>query len=97
MPDYHPGMIRWAKSIIFKSMQCSKEASHHDDERLKKLLTIELNSKTLDGRQLTHRRLETLMLVTGLNRKETIRLLREIGARPSGRFRAEIWTLRPKR
>lgn len=65
-------------------------------ERLKTILRSEMTQDTLDGRQLTHRRLETLMLVTGLSKKETVRLLRDIGARPSSRHGSKIWTLKPK-
>jgi hypothetical protein len=55
-----------------------------------------MNSKAIDGRPVTHRRIETLMLITRIDKRRTIRLLREIGARPSSRFGSGIWTMRPK-
>lgn len=63
-------------------------------ERLKAILKFELALTQVDGRPVTHRRLESLMLATGAGKKETVRLLREIGARPSGRHGDRIWTLR---
>lgn len=72
------------------------ESAEERAERLRVILRSEMTRDTLDGRQVTHRRLETLMLVTGTDKKETMRLLRDIGARPSSRHGAKIWTMQPK-
>lgn len=91
-------MVQWIKGFISNYARfCKNRVRKTNNEKLKQALLLEMNSKSLDGRPLTHRRIETLMLVTGLGKKETIRLLREIGARPSGRFGAGIWTMKPKR
>ena len=66
------------------------------EEKLKTILRMEMTQDTLDGRQVTHRRLESLVLATGAGKKETIRTLRAIGARPSSRHGSKIWTLKPK-
>lgn len=61
--------------------------------RLKAVLTAELSQTQVDGRPVTHRRLESLIRATGAGKRETIQLLREIGARPSRRRGSELWTL----
>ncbi len=63
-------------------------------EKARGILTLELSQQWTDGKPVSHRRLESLMLAAGTGRKETIRLLREIGARPSSRRSgARLWTL----
>jgi len=57
------------------------------------ILDHELKQKKLSGEPVGHRRLKTLMLAAGTSRSKTIRLLRELGARPSSRKGEELWTL----
>ncbi|MDB6136154.1 MAG: hypothetical protein JWM59_4397 [Verrucomicrobiales bacterium] len=61
--------------------------------RLKAVLTAELSQTQVDGRPVTHRRLESLIRATGAGKRETVQLLREIGARPSRRRGSELWTM----
>jgi hypothetical protein len=65
-------------------------------EQVKSILRTELETHRVDGKPVTHRRLESLMLTAGTPRRQTIQLLREIGARPSKRRGAKFWTLKPK-
>ena len=60
--------------------------------KAKEVLEAELRSRRIDGKPVTHRRLETLMLSAGTQKRETVRLLRELGARPSSRHGSRLWT-----
>jgi len=57
------------------------------------VLGHELRQQKLNGEPVGHRRLKTLMLAAGTSRGKTIRLLKELGARPSSRKGEELWTL----
>ncbi|MES2708817.1 MAG: hypothetical protein V4726_19640 [Verrucomicrobiota bacterium] len=71
-----------------------KQAIKAMQEKARIILTSELSQQWTDGKPVSHRRLESLMLAADTDRKETIRLLREIGARPSSRRGgARLWTL----
>ncbi|RYD38115.1 MAG: hypothetical protein EOP86_01745 [Verrucomicrobiaceae bacterium] len=61
--------------------------------KLKAVLTAELSQTQVDGRPVTHRRLESLIRATGAGKRETVQLLREIGARPSRRRGSDLWTM----
>lgn len=63
-------------------------------ERLKAILRAELNRTQVDGKPISHRRLESLMQTTETSKRETVILLRQIGARPSSRHGSKVWTLR---
>lgn len=67
-------------------------ASRERLQRAREVLSAELRNRRVDGKPVTHRRLETLMLAAGTGRKETVRLLRELGARPSSRHGEKLWT-----
>ncbi|MES2708790.1 MAG: hypothetical protein V4726_19500 [Verrucomicrobiota bacterium] len=60
--------------------------------KAREVLSAELKSTRVDGKPVTHRRLETLMLAAGTGKQETIRLLRGLGARPSSRHGLRLWT-----
>ncbi len=89
-------MLSFLKNLLksgkLSSIQEEKEDPVVRSERLRALLLAELSQTQVDGRPVTHRRLESLMLATGTGKTETIRLLREIGARPSSRRGAKLWT-----
>jgi hypothetical protein len=63
-------------------------------ERLKAILRSELSRTQVDGRPVSHRRLESLMQATETGKRETVILLRQIGARPSSRHGSKVWTMR---
>lgn len=63
-------------------------------ERLKAILKAELSRTQVDGRPVSHRRLESLMQAAETGKRETVLLLRQIGARPSSRHGNKVWTLR---
>lgn len=58
------------------------------------MLLAELQTVRVDGKPVTHRRLESLMLTAGTGKRQTKKLLRAIGARPSKRRGAKFWTLK---
>lgn len=94
-------MLSFLRNLLTRGLRPSgisndDESPENREERLRAILRGEMTRDTLDGRQVTHRRLETLMLVTGGDKKETVRLLRDIGARPSSRHGSKIWTMKPK-
>ena len=62
-------------------------------ETARSVLLREMKHERIDGRPVTHRRLESLMTAAGTSKRDTIRLLKEIGARPSGRHGTKVWTL----
>jgi hypothetical protein len=65
------------------------------EELVRRILREELVLTGRDGNLKTHRSLVSLMNMTGTGKRETIRLLREIGARTSTRFGDnKVWTLR---
>lgn len=92
-------MIRFAKSCFRRLRPRSVEEKRSADtreEKARKVLLSELSQRRTDGKAVSHRRLETLMLAANTQRSETIRLLRKIGARPSSRWGEKWWTLNPK-
>ena len=62
-------------------------------ENARAVLLLEMKHERIDGRPVTHRRLESLMSAAGTGKRDTIRLLKEIGARPSGRHGTKVWTI----
>lgn len=70
-----------------------KEATRAKEEETQSILRAELGQTRIDGKAISHRRLETLMLASNTDRKTAIRLLRKLGARPSKSRGAAWWTL----
>ncbi|MDB6133410.1 MAG: hypothetical protein JWM59_1653 [Verrucomicrobiales bacterium] len=71
-------------------------ANRDRTEKAQRVLLSELSRQRTDGAPVSHRRLESLMLASATGRRETVRLLRAIGARPSRRHGAAVWTLKGK-
>jgi len=63
-------------------------------QRRQEILLAELSQEKLSGKPVGYRRLESLMLVAGTNRRETVRILKKLGARPSSRKGKQYWTLK---
>ena len=61
---------------------------------LKALLLSELQTSRVNGKPVTHRRLQSLMLTIGSSKRVTMQLLRDIGARPSKKKGGTFWTLK---
>lgn len=61
--------------------------------KIQLILRAELSRTSVQGKPVTHRRLLSLMEAARAGRSETIRHLREIGARPSTRLGGKVWTL----
>lgn len=74
-------------------LETDAEAPEVRAERIRSILRAELSQTSIDGKPITHRRLLSLMLTAGAEKKETIQRLREIGARPSARLGNKVWTL----
>lgn len=70
-----------------------KEDMRVRDEEAKAILMLELGRTRIDGKSISHRRLETLMLASSTDRKTAMRLLRQLGARPSRTRGSTWWTL----
>ena len=66
-------------------------------ENAARILISELREIGIDGKPLVYRRLESLMMSAGTSKRETISLLREIGATPSSNHGCKIWSLKPRR
>lgn len=65
-------------------------------ERIRTIIRAELSQTSVDGKPITHRKLFSLMLPAESGKKETIRRLREIGARQSSKVGKKVWTLDSK-
>lgn len=63
-------------------------------EKVRAILRAELSQNNVRGERISHRRLPSLMKAAGTGRRETIRHLRAIGARPSSKLGLRVWTLR---
>jgi hypothetical protein len=85
--------------LLKKLLQLLRPESPANRDRTGKaqrVLLSELSQQRIDGAPISHRRLESLMLASGTGRRETVRLLRAIGARPSRRHGPSVWTLKGK-
>lgn len=91
-------MISFLLKLLKPQRPLSSDVPDEDpqarNERLKAILRAELSRTQVDGKPVSHRRLESLMQTTETSKRETMILLREIGARPSSRHGTKVWTMR---
>lgn len=97
---YPEPQLEIMRSFVKKCLFLFKPQSHEEkeelrarDEKAQAILKAELVQTRIDGKAISHRRLETLMLASNTDRKTTIRLLRRLGARPSRSRGSAWWTL----
>jgi hypothetical protein len=76
-------------------MFSGRERDRENLEKARRILHSELSQQRTDGTPVSHRRLESLMLAVGAEKRQTMCLLRAIGARPSNRDGGAMWTLKP--
>lgn len=87
-------MLAFLRAILKRSPTgAGEETREQRAERIRETLLSELSHKSIEGKPVTHRRLESLMLAAHAGKKETIQRLREIGARPSARMGKRLWTM----